>query len=351
MSRNEDAPAAAVSRVKVVAAAVLGALLVLEAIFAAPYIAHAMVVLGAPDMRYLAFAVLAEVASMGFFARVQRRMLFAGGTRVSMRHMIALTYAANAVSVSLPAGTVLGSGYTFRRMRFLGATVPAVSFTLLSSGILSTVTFALLGVVSAVLAGGVALGSVMVVAVAATAGVVVIFLRCHHGGEVVARLTPRALHLVNRIRHRAPETGLAALRKTMSDLAAIRPRSRDWLAGTGFAGLNWVTDLACLVACCYAVSADPWSLSLLTVAYLAGMGASSLSLLAGGLGVVEAAMIFTLTQGGVNTASATAGVLLYRLISFAFIVALGWAVWAATGIADRRAHRRSASTTSLGSGA
>ena len=341
MVRNADSSAVA-RRVKVVALVILGALLVVEAAFAAPYIARAMAVLDAPDLRYVLLAVLAEVVSMGSFARVQRRMLFAGGARVPMRRMIGLTYAANAVSVSLPGGTALASGYTFKRLRSWGATVPAAGFTLLASGILSALSFALLAVASALLAGGSALSSVAVIAAAAAAGIVVIFVRRHHGTDVIARLAARALRRANRIMRRAPETGLAGLRTAMSELAEIRPRSRDWLAGLGFAELNWVADLACLVACCYAVNAHRSSVLLLTVAYLAGMGASSLSLLPGGLGVVDAAMIFTLTQGGVSTVSATAAVLLYRLISFALVVALGWLVWGATGLAERRAKRREA---------
>ena len=75
---------------------------------------------------------------------------------------------------------------------------------------------------------------------------------------------------------------------------------------------------------------------LVTAAYVAGTGAASLSLLPGGLGVMDAAMIFALTQGGVSTVSATAAVLLYRLISFALVVALGWLVWGATWLTERR---------------
>jgi uncharacterized protein (TIRG00374 family) len=110
------------------------------------------------------------------------------------------------------------------------------------------------------------------------------------------------------------------------------------LAGFGFAGLNWIADLACLVACSHAIGANGASLAVVTVAFLAGMSASGLSLLPGGLGVVDAAMIIALTQGGVSTVPATAAVLLYRLISFALVVALGWVVWAATWLSD---HRRS----------
>lgn len=332
--------AAAARRVKVVGSVALGVLLVVEVAFAAPYIARGIEVLDSPDLRYVAFAVLAEVVSMGSFAHVQRRMLLAGGARVSMRQMIGLTYAANAVSVTLPAGTAVASGYTYKRLRSWGATVPAIGFALVVSGILSTVSFALLGVVSALSAGGAVRGSVVVIAVAAGTGIVVTVVGRRHGVQVIARVAARVLRLMNRTLRRDPDTGLVGLRTAMSDLAAIRPRRQDWAISFGLAELNWVADLACLIACSYAVHTHAASILLLTLAYLAGMGASSLSLLPGGLGVVEAAMILTLTQGGAGTVPATAAVLLYRLISFALVVALGWVVWGATSVAERRADPR-----------
>jgi putative heme transporter len=140
----------------------------------------------------------------------------------------------------------------------------------------------------------------------------------------------------NRILHRAPDAGVAALQRFAREVSAIKPRSRDWLAGLGFAGINWVADLACLIASCHAVGAGRSTLVLVMVAYVAGMSASSVSLLPGGFGVVDAAMIFALTSGGVSTVSATAGVLVYRLISVALIVVLGWLVWTVTWLADRR---------------
>jgi uncharacterized protein (TIRG00374 family) len=150
------------------------------------------------------------------------------------------------------------------------------------------------------------------------------------------RLASRVLARVNQIVRRAPEAGLAELHRVIGELSAIRPRIRDWLSGFGFAELNWLADLACLAACCHAVGAVGASLLPVAVAYVAGVGTSSLSPLPGGLGVADAAMIFALTQGGVSAVPAAVAVLLYRLISVALVVALGWLVWAATWFADHR---------------
>jgi uncharacterized membrane protein YbhN (UPF0104 family) len=46
--------------------------------------------------------------------------------------------------------------------------------------------------------------------------------------------------------------------------------------------------------------------------------------------------VLALVHGGLSPVQATAGVLLYRLISFVFIVAVGWVSWVSTWELDRR---------------
>ena len=320
---------------RIVAFTGFGALLGVELVLVAPYLSRALSVLNRTQLPWLAFAVVAELASMGAFARVQRRMLAAGGARVPVYRMAALTYAANAVSMTLPGGTALSSGYTFRRLRSWGATVPAAGFTILASGVLSTLSFALLAVTCAVLAGSGGSSSLLVVAGVVVIAILTLIVRRHHRPDLLVRVATRALTRLNRALRREPETGRAAVQQFVADLSAVKASHRDWLTGLGFAGLNWVADLACLVACCQAVGATGSSLVLVMVAYVAGMSTSGVSFLPGGLGVVDAAMIFALTRGGVAPVAATAGVLLYRLVSFALVVAIGWLVWAANWFARR----------------
>ncbi|MCW2494960.1 YbhN family protein [Jatrophihabitans sp.] len=315
---------------------VLVAMLVVEGFVLGPYLARAGSALTSPDLRWLAVAVLAELVSMGAFARVQRRMLLTGGPRVSVRQMVALTYAANAVSVTLPGGAALSSAYVFRRLRSWGATVPAAGFTVIASGVLSTASFALLAITCAVLAGSGGVSSAIVIVMILAVAAAVVLTRRHHGSDIMLTMASRGLRRANLLMHRPAESGLAALQRFIVELTAIKPRSRDWLAGLGFAGLNWVADLVCLLASCRAVGAGNSTIVLVMVAYIAGMSASSISLLPGGLGVVDAAMIFALTSGGVSTVSATAAVILYRLVSYALIVALGWIVWFSIWFFDRR---------------
>jgi uncharacterized protein (TIRG00374 family) len=296
-----------------------------------PYVGRAASALGHPNLWWLLIALVAELASMGAFAHVQHRMLSAGGARVPMRRLIVLTYAANAVSVTLPGGTALSSGYTFRRLRKWGASGSLASFTLISSGVLSTVSFALLGLVGGVMAGVQDTDPVVV-----AAGVLVVLVavalvrRASRRPDALVHGAERLLAMANQMLRRDPDSGRARIVQFVDEFAQIKPRNLDWTAGLAYAALNWVADLACLVASCRAVGAHGATIDLAVIAYVAGMAVSSLSLLPGGLGVVDAAMILALTHGGLSPVSATAGVLLYRLISFVFIVVLGWVLWAGT---------------------
>ena len=63
------------------------------------------------------------------------------------------------------------------------------------------------------------------------------------------------------------------------------------------------------------------------MAYAAGMAASTIPLIPGGIGVVEGALTVGLVAGGMPAADAIAAVIVYRLISLVMIAAIGWALW------------------------
>jgi hypothetical protein len=73
-------------------------------------------------------------------------------------------------------------------------------------------------------------------------------------------------------------------------------------------------------------SAVPWHG--LFLAYGVGMTAGSVGLTPGGLGVIDAALSAGLVASGISGQHALAAVLVYRLISFWLVMAVGWAVMA-----------------------
>jgi hypothetical protein len=312
------------------------AVLLVEAILLFPALTKAAGSFTAANPWWFTIAIAAQLVSMRAYARVERRMLAAGGPQVSLRKVEALTYAAHAMSISLPGGAVASATYQFRRIRSWGASVPVAGFAVASSAALSTIAFALLAVACTILAGGGGLGSAVVIAVVAALALAAVIVRRRSREGDLLRAGRYAVRQANRMMRRAPDAGVEALERFAHGLTAIKPRSRDWLAGLSFAVLNWVADLACLYACCRAVNADGSTLLLVSVAYLAGMSAASFTVIPGGLGIVDAAMILAFTGGSMGTVAATASVVVYRAVSFALIAALGWIAWGATTVVERR---------------
>ena len=134
--------------------------------------------------------------------------------------------------------------------------------------------------------------------------------------------------MVNRLRRRPPAAGADRLARIAEQLQAVRPTARDWTAATGYALLNWLLDLACLAACAHAVGLTGVGMTALLTAYVAGMAASGLSLLPGGLGAVDAALVLGLVAAGSPATVALSAVVLYRMISLVGVVAAGWVVHA-----------------------
>ncbi|MBR7540430.1 flippase-like domain-containing protein, partial [Mycobacterium tuberculosis] len=69
------------------------------------------------------------------------------------------------------------------------------------------------------------------------------------------------------------------------------------------------------------------SISGLMVAYAAGKAVgTAIPLLPGGIGVVDAVLVPALTSAGMPAADALTAVLVYRIVSYILIAAIGWIV-------------------------
>lgn len=288
-------------------------------------------VLTHPRPGWLTVAVAAELVSMAAFSELQRTVLRAGGPHASARGMLGLTFEANAVSGSLPAGSALAAGYTFRRFRTWGSSAPAAGFTLVVSGLVSSLAFGVLAVVVAPWAGGVSAGSIPAAVLGGASLVAVLLgvrqLRRHPA--TVDRLIERSSAIVDRLRlrRRSATTARSRVAGLISSSLAIRATPRMWSGALLFAAINWAADLACLLADTRVTGTDGVTLGLALLAYVAGISVSSVSLVPGGLGIVEAAMILALVQAGTPHAAAIASVLVYRLVSYLLMVVIGWSLW------------------------
>jgi uncharacterized membrane protein YbhN (UPF0104 family) len=276
------------------------------------------------DAGWLSVAVAAEVASMMSFARLNRFALNASGVPVRLRDAAATVFAGNALSVTLPGGSLISLAYTARRFRALGASASLAAFSLVATGLLSAIALGLLAVSGVVFGhdGGLVSALVGLGGLLAAGGAVLWLVR---HPATVRRWLDRGLDRLTHIWHAA--AGVRHGVDTVFDeLAAVRLPRRIWAVGFAFAVLNWAADLLCLLAACRAAGVHP-DVVTTVLAYTAGMAAAStVPLLPGGLGAVEGALILALRHGGAAVHAATAAVIGYRVISFGLVAAAGWGV-------------------------
>jgi hypothetical protein len=299
-------------------------LLCVELAFVAPYARRAADQLSRARPAWFLLAVAAEMVSMAAFARLQRLALSTGGLRVRLRAAVAAVFAGNALSATLPGGSLVSITYRTRRMRSWGASVPLIGFTHAVTGVLGTVSLVMLAGIGGTLAVDSARITGAALQVAAACAVTVAALALVRHTHVLRRPVSALLRVWRRLRRgKGRQTSADRL---LEELAAMRPPARFWVLGLGAALINWVGDLVCVLAVCHAVGSAPGSDKVL-LAYVAAMtAASALPLLPAGLGPLDAALVLTLHHGGMPMAAATAADLLYRTLNPGLIGVAGWSV-------------------------
>jgi uncharacterized membrane protein YbhN (UPF0104 family) len=316
-------------------AVAVAVILGVEAVIGGPSLAKALSQLQTPHWGWVAVAVLAELGSMGGYARMQRRLLRSAGTTVHLGRHVALAFAAHSLSVSLPGGPLFSTRYNFQQMRRYGASAAAASWCIAVSGVLSSIALVLIGTGSAILAGsGSGLSTLAAyLAVAFALTIAVRALAAHP--QWLTGIASGIERFANRVRGRPAHSG-GRLMALLAEVTAVRIKPADLGLATYFALANWLLDALCLWLCCQAVGATAITASQLVLAYCAGMAAASIPLVPGNLGVVDGALIVGLVAGGLPTSTAIAAVVLYRIISLGFIITAGWVVW----LLVRRRQRR-----------
>ncbi len=244
----------------------------------------------------------------------------------------AVTLARSAISISLPAGAAVSAAYALRHYRRAGATNEIAAATMVVSGLVSLGGLAALyvvGVIVTFVQNPASIGQEPPAALAVTATVLVLML---------AVLTAAAVASIRRRRRDPAELTLTIAdaptgrwaRLAAGTAATARNawragsslRIRDWIIALAYAAANWLTDLLCLAASTRALGL-PIGITTLASIYLVVQIVRQVPITPGGVGVIETAFIAGLTAAGTGAASATAAVLIYRLMSCWIILPIG----------------------------
>ncbi len=300
--------------------------LAVEASLVWDQLAKAWASLVSANLWWVLAAIAAAMLSMHSFAQIQRTLLRSAGVTVRQWLSEAVFYAGNALSTTLPGGPVLSATFVYRQQRQWGASPVVASWQLVMSGALQVVGLALLGLGGAFLLGAknnpfsllFTLGGFIVLLLLAQA----VATR----PELIEGIGVRVLGWVNSARGKPADTGLRKWRGTLRQLESVSLGRRALGEAFGWSLFNWVADVACLAFAAYAAGGNP-SLAGLTVAYAAARAVGSIPLMPGGLLVVEAVLVPGLVSSGMTLPSAISAMLIYRLVSWIFISAIGWVVF------------------------
>ncbi|HUZ09743.1 MAG TPA: YbhN family protein [Acidimicrobiales bacterium] len=282
---------------------------------------------------WLPVAVVAEAASYVAFAGVQFRLLATGGVEPPIRPLLAMTFAAQSINNSLPAGGVFATVYGFRWYRRFGADDTLAAWALVGVMVASVVSLAL------VAAGGLALAADQGADLGLIPAVVGVLLIAVSVGALFVYERPLewvvgwALRTSRRLTGRPRGELAEQIARVVERVTVVRLSWRDVSAVVGWGLANWLLDCACFAFCFLVIGATiPWGGLLL--AYGAGQLAANLPITPGGLGAVEGSITFALVAFGGDKTSSVDAVLVYRLISFWSELGVGWACagWLALGV-------------------
>jgi putative heme transporter len=286
------------------------------------------------DWRWVAAGALCGVAALVVYAELHRQLLLVGGARVSVPAVQSINFVQNALSLTVPVvGNVAGLAYAIDQLRRRGADTALASWSVVASGVISTVTLLLLGAVGLGLTGRIPLVLGLGVAAAIALGCALMWKVVSHPDVLrpvlrwLVRLGGFVPALCGSCRTAWAARTEQVAHRLSNRLALLRPSSWRWVVLIVLAALPWVLDFACLAASAAAVGANvPWGV--LLVGFLLVQVSIALQIFPGGAGLAETSLLSLLLASGVGAGQAAASVLIYRSITWLGMAAVGWVVFA-----------------------
>lgn len=294
--------------------------------------------LGRLDWAWFLAAIAAEAVSLSAFGLSRRRLLRAEGHEAGLGSVMAITYASNALSMSIPfAGTQLAAVFSYRQFRRRGLDPALTSWALAVSAIASSSALALVLFTGALVGGaaaGTALGFLGAAVFLLPGLAVLLGLRYQRARVWLTKAAARILRVVRRVlRRQVVETD--ALGEFLDRVASIRLTPARYAEVFGLAVVNWVADCGCL-ACAIKAAGQPVPWHGLLLAYGAGATAGSTGVTPGGFALVEITLTAALVAAGMHASGALTAVLAYRLVNF-WLILLGGGI--AVLVLSRAQHR------------
>jgi uncharacterized membrane protein YbhN (UPF0104 family) len=200
------------------------------------------------------------------------------------------------------------------------------SWQLVMSGVLQAVGLALLGLGGAFFLGAKNNPLSLLFTLGGFVALLLLAQAVASRPELIDGIGCRVLSWVNSVRGKPSDAGLAKWRQMLSQLESVSLSRRDLAVAFSWSLVNRFADVACLGFAAYAAGYHA-SVGGLTVACAAARAVGTIPLMPGGLLVVEAVLVPGLVSSGLPLSGAISAMLIYRLISWLFLAAVGWVVF------------------------
>ncbi|HEY5857547.1 MAG TPA: YbhN family protein [Aldersonia sp.] len=310
-----------------VAGVALLALLVAEGVYLWPRLHESWQALTEIHWGWVCVAVAGQAVSLTGYGGMQRQLLHAGGVSVTHARSTGTVFAATAMALTLPAGQVFATAFTYRQTRRWGASPLVASWQLAMSGVIAVAGFAAIGVTGALLVGGSVNPFMLILALAAVVALGWAARYAARHPDSIRWAAHAVVTRLNRLRHAPAEAGMTRVDAVLAQLDSVDLGRRDASLSVVWAVLHRAGDVATLAAACFAVGADP-RLSGLLITYAVGKAVGTIPFAPGGLVLVDAALIATLTSAaGLPASQAVASAFVYRVVSFICVALVGWLVF------------------------
>ncbi|MCS4252817.1 uncharacterized protein (TIRG00374 family) [Rhodococcus erythropolis] len=305
------------------------ALLIAEGAYLWPRLSEAWRVLTEIHWGWVTACVAAQLISLSGYASVQQRLLNAAGVVAGHLKNLSVIYASTAMALTLPAGQVFSTAFTYKQTRKWGATPVVASWQLAMCGVIAAATLALLGATGAAAFGTKVSPVTLTISIVGMAALFLALRYIAQNPGSIERIGHRVLALYNRSRNNPTGRGMHRWSEILKQLDSVELSRTDSVIAFGWSAIHRVADVACLGFACWAVGAEP-SFAGLLIAFTAAKAVGSIPLLPGGLGYVDTALITALTIAGASGPQAIAAWLVYRLVSFIMVAVAGWIVFLIT---------------------
>ena len=273
----------------------------------------------------LVLAVVASFGSFAFVALCLGYILKVLGAEIRFRQVFPISYVSMAINCIVSTGGA--GGLTARAILLKRKNVEygtSLLASIVSILIANTVllVFVIVGFAWVLFSGRASLAhdilAVIIIGISIFAVVLCLYLMFHP--EMRARVPRRLLSFANRI-HRlvwrrdwfSREAMEEGIREFGDGIEVIREKKRNLILPTFYIFVDWLFVLLCL-HCCFGATGGTVPSGVLVVGFALGLFVSLISLIPGGLGVMEGSMAAVYASLGVPLEDAVLAVLLFRVV-------------------------------------